>query len=89
MSQLVEDFKAGKLDLVTLDWNTVPKEDQDAIMALIGIDFGGVDPGTPIAPQPPAKPIKSKNRGLGNTVKYAAIAGLVIGAGVAIYTLVF
>ena len=78
MSQLVEDFKAGKVDLVTLDWTTVPKEDQEIIIGLIinGIDY---DPTAPVAPIVPVKTIKPQNRGLGNVIKYLAIAGLVFG----------
>ena len=78
MSQLVEDFKAGKIDLVTLDWSTVPKEDQEIIMGLIinGFDY---DPTAPVPPIVPVKTIKPRNRGLGNVIKYLTIAGLVFG----------
>jgi hypothetical protein len=88
MSQLVEDFKAGKLDLVTLDWSKVSKEDQETIMGLI-INGPDYDPNAPIPPVVPVKTTKPKNRGLGNTIKYVVIAGLVIGAGVIVYTLAF
>ena len=78
MSQLVEDFKAGKVDLVTLDWTTVPKEDQEIIIGLHinGLDY---DPTAPVAPIVPVKTIKPQNRGLGNVIKYLVIAGLVFG----------
>ena len=78
MSQLVEDFKAGKIDLVTLDWSTVPKEDQEIIMGLIinGFDY---DPTTPVVPIVPVKTTKPQNQGVGNVIKYLAIAGLVFG----------
>lgn len=79
MGQYLEDFKAGNLDLMTVDWNTIPQEDQDGIMALItaGGDFGvgGDVVQVPVKPDP----VKSHGRGVANVVKYGAILGLVAG----------
>ena len=79
MGQYLEDFKAGKLDLITTEWAVIPKEDQDAIMELIGVDFG-IGGDVVQVPVVPSKPIKSHGRGIANVVKYAVILGFVAGA---------
>lgn len=76
MGQYLEDFKAGKLDLITTNWSDIPKEDQDAISALIGADIGGTSGDVVQVPVKP-DPVKSHGRGVANVIKYGAILGLV------------
>jgi len=76
MGQYLEDYKAGTLDLGVVDWNTIPKEDQDAITALILAEMGGSGGDVVQVPAKP-DPVKSHGRGVANVVKYGAILGLV------------
>ncbi len=84
MSKVVDDFKAGTLDPLALDWSLLTEAEQTELLALMKAanDLA-------VANRVPPKELKPSGRGVGKAIKYLAVTGLSVAVLVAVYTLVF